>query len=100
MHNYVNDHITIVNIYVNDHIRSHSNNVIYNLYFFGRQHRKDIDLYLKPFRGNNNIINLNTSYEKNIQLSSNKYLLLFIIIIIYPIYILCCSIVFDKQPRS
>ena len=43
---------------------------------FGRQHRKDIDLYLKPFRGNNNIINLNTSYEKNVQLSSNKYLLL------------------------
>ena len=30
---------------------------------------------------NNNIINLNTSYEKNVQLSSNKYLLYFIIII-------------------
>ena len=30
----------------------------------GRQHRKDIYFYLKPFRGNNNIINLNTSYKK------------------------------------
>ena len=38
-----------------------------------RQHRKYIDLYPKPFRGNNNIINLNTSYEKNVQLYSNKY---------------------------
>ena len=47
----------------------------------GRQHRKDIDLYLKPFRGNNNKINLNTSYEKNLQLSSNKYLLLLYIYI-------------------
>ena len=45
--------------------------IIYNI-----GHRKDIDLYLKPIRGNNNIINLYTSYEKNVQLSPNKYLLL------------------------
>ena len=50
------------------------------IYLFGRQHRKDIDLYLKPIRGNNNIINLNTSYEKNVQLSSNKYLLLLLLL--------------------
>ena len=49
--------------------------------YIGRQHRKDIDLYLKPFRGNNNIINLNTSYEKNLQLSSNKYLLLLLLLL-------------------
>ena len=47
--------------------------MIHTYILIGRQYRKDIDLYLKPFRGNNNIINLNTSYEKNIQLSSNKY---------------------------
>ena len=35
---------------------------IYICMFFGRQQRKNIDLYLKPFRGNNNIIKLNTSY--------------------------------------
>ena len=50
--------------------------------FIGQQHRKDIDLYLKPFRGNNNIINVYTSYEKNVQLSSNKYLLLLLLFII------------------
>ena len=27
------------------------------MYFLGRQHRKDIDLNLKPFRGNNKINN-------------------------------------------
>ena len=53
------------------------------IYIFGRQHRNDIDLYLKPFRGNNNIINLYTSYEKNVQLSSNKYLLLLLLLYIY-----------------
>ena len=52
----------------------------YVLIYFGRQHRKYIDLYLKPFRGNNNIINLYTSYEKNVQLSSNKYLLLLLLL--------------------
>ena len=52
------------------------------VYIIGRQHRKDIDLYPKPFRGNNNIINLYTSYEKNLQLSSNKYLLLLLLLYI------------------
>ena len=33
-----------------------------------------------PFRGNNNIINLYTSYQKNLQLSSNKYLLLLLLL--------------------
>ena len=61
----------------------------------GRQHRKDIDLYLNPFRGNNNIINLNTTYEKNVQLSSNKYklLLLLLLLYIYIIYIIYIRIV-------
>ena len=54
----------------------------YKYIFIGRRHRKDIDLYLKPFRGNNNIINLYTSYEKNVQLSSNKYLLLLLLLLL------------------
>ena len=49
-------------------------------FIIGRQHSKDIDLYLKPLRGNNNINNLYTSYEKNVQLSSNKYLLLLLLV--------------------
>ena len=53
-----------------------------NTYCFGRQHRKDIDIYLKPFRGNNNTINLNNSYEKNVQISSNKYLLLLLLLLL------------------
>ena len=55
--------------------------------YIGRQHRKDIDLYLKPFRGNNNIINLNTSYETYLQLSSNIYLLLLLLYIYSSIHI-------------
>ena len=43
----------------------------------GRQHRKDIDLNLKPFRGNNNINNYIFHTKKNVQFkTSNKYLLL------------------------
>ena len=59
--------------------------------FVGRQikHRKDIDLYLKPFRGNNNIINFYTSYEKNVQLYSNKYLLLLLLLFINIKYCPC-----------
>ena len=46
-------------------------------YFIGRQHRKDIDLNLKPFRGNNNINNYIFHTKKNVQYkTSDKYLLL------------------------
>ena len=78
----------IISIHVNPHFKKVTilNVLIKTCEFIqiyiGRQHRKDIDLYLKPFRGNNNIINLNTSYEKNVQLSSNKYLLLLLLLII------------------
>ena len=52
--------------------------------FIEQQHRKDIDLNLKPFRGNNNINNYIFHTKNNVQFkTSNKYvLLLFIIIII------------------
>ena len=52
---------------------------IYNIYltFIGRQHRKDIDLNLKPFTGNNNINNYIFHTKKNVEFkTSNKYLLL------------------------
>ena len=50
---------------------------------------RQLHIYIPPianisvnnFRGNNNIINLYTSYEKNVQLSSNKYLLLLLLLL-------------------
>ena len=54
---------------------------ITNPHYTGDSIAKILIFYLKPFRGNNNIINLNTSYEKNVQLSSNKYLLLLLLYI-------------------
>ena len=52
------------------------------MYIFGRQHRKDIDLNLKPFRGNNNINNYIFHTKKNVQFkTSNKYLLLLLLYI-------------------
>ena len=50
----------------------------------GLQHRKDIDLNLKPFRGNNNINNYIFHTKKNVQFkTSNKYLLLLLLLYIY-----------------
>ena len=48
----------------------------------GRQHRKDIDLYLKPFRGNNNIINLYI----NVYILHTKKMYNFLLINIYYYY--------------
>ena len=48
--------------------------------YIGRQHRKDIDLNLKPFAGNNNINNYIFRTKKNVQFkTSNKYLLLLLL---------------------
>ena len=53
-----------------------------NVHTIGRQHRKDIDLNLKPFRGNNNINNYIFHTKKNVQFkTSNKYLLLLLLLL-------------------
>ena len=49
--------------------------------YLGRQHRKDIDLNLKPFRGNNNINNYIFHTKKSVQFkTSNKYVLLLLLL--------------------
>ena len=62
---------------------------IYTCYADGRQHRKDIDLNLKPFRGNNNINNYIFHTKQNVQFkTSNKYFLLLLLYsILYTVYI-------------
>ena len=56
-------------------------NVVLN--FIGRQHRKDIDLNLKSFRGNNNINNYIFHTKKNLQFKTpNKYLLLLLLLLL------------------
>ena len=57
----------------------------------GRQHRKYINLNLKPFGGNNNINNYIFHTKKNVQFkTSNTYLLLLLLLYrgIYNIYII------------
>ena len=48
----------------------------YDIYFWGRQHRKDIDLNLKPFRGNYIINNYIFHTKKNEQFVQSKKLLI------------------------
>ena len=49
---------------------------------FGRQHRKDIYLNLKPFRGNNNINKYIFHTKKMVQFkTSKKYLLLLLLLL-------------------
>ena len=58
-------------------------------YAVWRQNRKDIDLNLKPFRGNNNINNYIFHTKKNVQFkTSNKYLLL-LLLLFYIIVDIC-----------
>ena len=52
-----------------------------NHILFMRQNRKDIDLNLKPFRGNNNINKYIFHTKKNVQFeTSNKYVLLLLLL--------------------
>ena len=56
--------------------------------YIGRQRRKDIDLNLEPFRGNNNVNNY-IFHTKKVQFkTSNKYLLLLLLYIYIILYIL------------
>ena len=70
------------------------------MYYIGRQHRKDTDLNLKPFRGNNNINNYIFHTKKNVQFKTfNKYLSLLLLLesislfsfLVYIIHMRCTS---------
>ena len=62
------------------HNRFDTQLMYYTITIIGRQHRKDIDLNLKPFRGNNNINNYIFHTKKDLQFkTSNKYLLLLLL---------------------
>ena len=63
-------------IIMEDQKSAYSHIYIYIYIYIGRQHRKYIDLNLKPFRVNNNINNYIFHTKKNLQFkNSNKYLL-------------------------